>query len=735
MRIIGVICLLLALAGASAAPLTAEQPAALRSRSSLQTQLRKDVEYLASETMLGRGVDNAAIHQAADYIAKRLAEAGVKTELFGGTPFQTLEVPVGARVGAAAKNFVRIHRAASEISGAPATDDGQSGEADSGDANSGAANSEEQANSAASNSFRIDESLSSGMSPMSIGKTAGAAQGALVFVGYGITAPELDYDDYDGIDVQGHVVAVLRKEPGMGDPASRFEGTKTSSHAFFQTKIENAIKHGAAAVILINDPGSIEASVATAEKRLASELSRREAVERQLEELPVEADKIRESLRNRIAGIDTIVQGLRSDVRQKRRGVLQIDEAGRALPVTQGGTAVSDLDEASAEDPPTIMKTVPVVSLARDAFDSVLQHATGRSLGEIETMIDRTYRPQSMMLADTVVELSVELQPSNASTSNVIGELAGRGVLAHETIVVGAHYDHVGMGGYGSLAPGTVAVHNGADDNASGTSAMLSTASMLVERLGGMESHRRVVFIGFTAEERGLLGSKYYVRHPRFALDSTVAMINLDMVGRLRDNELTVYGTGTGEGLEQIVDDLNRNYRFDLWKIPTGYGPSDHQSFYEVGIPVLFFFTGLHNDYHRPSDDSEKIDYGGLTRITDMVCDVAFELATREVRPRYAATEKHVQIRRQLTAFMGVTLQDQADHVVISGLASGGPAERSGLLAGDRLDRLDKKSVRTAVDVLDLLRDRSPGDSLSVFLTRDGQPFEFKLRLDVRPGG
>ena len=212
-------------------------------------------------------------------------------------------------------------------------------------------------------------------------------------------------------------------------------------------------------------------------------------------------------------------------------------------------------------------------------------------------------------------------------------------------------------------------------------------------------------------------------------------MVNMDMVGRLRDNELTVYGTGSGDALDEILEKANQLRKFDLFKVPTGYGPSDHQSFYEAGIPVLFFFTGLHNDYHRPSDDFEKIEFGGLTRITDIVSEVTFELAIREQRPTYVETEKKVQIRRQMTAFMGVTLSNRGDHVVLSGLSPGGPAERGGLRIGDRLEKLGDRRVKSAADVLELMRGQSPGDKLPVRVLRGRQTLDVTIELQPRPGG
>ncbi len=255
----------------------------------------------------------------------------------------------------------------------------------------------------------------------------------------------------------------------------------------------------------------------------------------------------------------------------------------------------------------------------------------------------------------------------------------------------------------------------------------------MIRRLKEVTSHRRVVFVGFTGEERGLLGSLHYVRNPRFPIDSTVAMINLDMVGRLRDNELTVYGTGTAPSFDELVERANRETKFDLFKVPSGYGPSDHQSFCEVGVPVLFFFTGLHNDYHRPSDDFEKIEFGGMTRITDITSNSVFELATRGERPTYAVTGKSVQIRRQMTAFLGVTLSVRDDHVVITGLIPGGPAEVGGVQINDRLVSMADRPIAQTSDVLSLLRDRSPGEEVTIEVVRDGQQASIKTRLAARP--
>ena len=380
-------------------------------------------------------------------------------------------------------------------------------------------------------------------------------------------------------------------------------------------------------------------------------------------------------------------------------------------------------------------KSFRYLQLSRALADRLLKASLGESINAIEQGINQTLLPRSKLLRDWQVELSVELEPTVAETANVVGVLPGRGPLGEESVVIGAHYDHVGMGGFGSLAPGTIAVHNGADDNASGVAVLLASASRLKDRLKELESHRRVIFIAFTGEERGLVGSKHYAKYPRFPLEKTVAMINLDMVGRLRDNELTLYGTGSGIGMNAMVDRLNLRHGFDIYRFDSGYGPSDHQSFYERGVPVLFFFTGLHNDYHRPTDDFDKIDFGGMVRITDMVSEAASELATVEKVPTYAKTGHRIQIRRQLTAYLGVSLASQSNRVLISAVTPGAPAQRGGLREGDRIEKLGKRYVHTASEVLETLRQHSPGDTITVQFWRQGRRMTLPIKLERRPAG
>ena len=640
-------------------------------------KLKDDIQFLASEDLKGRSVADETIHEAADYIANRFAEIGLQTDVIDGSPLQPLSVTLGARVGAAENNALRI------ISETDAFEP-------------------------------ITAKLNDGLVPMAIGSGSAKIDGPLVFVGYGITAPDLDYDDYEGVDATGATVIILRKEPQMNDANSKFSGTKNTRHAFFATKIENAIQHGASSIILVNDPNSVQQSVKRVQAKITQELDRKKRLLEQLKTIPAEAVNNRRTLTDKVSGAERMIVSLEGELKEAKRGLLGVSEAG----------------ERSANK-----DSVPVASVARDLIDQVLQKSTGKSLESREQAIDQTGLPDSIRVPNASTELQIEIKPTLAETSNVIGVLPGRGPLAQESVIVGAHYDHVGMGGYGSLAPGTIAVHNGADDNASGTAAMLATAKQLHDSLAEVASHRQVVFIAFTGEERGLIGSRFYVRNPRFPLESTVGMVNLDMVGRVRDNELTVYGTGSGDSLDAMVERANQGQQFELFKVASGYGPSDHQSFYEAGVPVLFFFTGLHNDYHRPTDDFDKIDFGGLTRVTDIVSKVTFELATRKDRPKYLKTENRVRVRRQMTAFMGISLSERGDLVVISGLTADGPAERAGLEIGDQIEKLGDKKVTSSSDVLEFMRTRSPGQKLPVRIKRKGENLTITVELAPRPAG
>ena len=185
--------------------------------------------------------------------------------------------------------------------------------------------------------------------------------------------------------------------------------------------------------------------------------------------------------------------------------------------------------------------------------------------------------------------------------------------------------------------------------------------------------------------------------------------------------------------MERVVDAANVRFGFDLFKVASGYGPSDHQSFYRVGVPVLFFFTGLHNDYHRPSDDFDKIDFGNLTRVTDMVSEVAFRLAVLPQRPVYAETDPRVQIRRQMTAFLGVRVSEQNAAVRITDVTARGPASKAGLQIGDQVQRIGQKRIRSTNDVLSWVREHLPGDEFEIKVVRNASLVTLRGKLEKRP--
>jgi hypothetical protein len=296
------------------------------------------------------------------------------------------------------------------------------------------------------------------------------------------------------------------------------------------------------------------------------------------------------------------------------------------------------------------------------------------------------------------------------------------------------------MGGEGSMEPDTRAIHNGADDNASGTAVMLDVARRLA---AGPRPRRTVMFIGFNGEERGLLGSGWYVEHPLRPLATTVAMINMDMVGRLRDNTLTVYGTGTAPEWNALLDSANARVAppLTLSRIPDGYGPSDHASFYGRGIPVLHFFTNTHEDYHRPSDDWQKINARGLDEISELVAALASRLAGsgRERPPTPTLVESQPPAPAATTGggygpYFG-SIPDMTPierGVRLTGVREGSPAQQAGLRAGDVIIRFGGAAITDLYAYSYALQGKSPGDVVEVTVLRDGKELTVRAVLGER---
>ena len=308
---------------------------------------------------------------------------------------------------------------------------------------------------------------------------------------------------------------------------------------------------------------------------------------------------------------------------------------------------------------------------------------------------------------------------SRGRTANVVGILPGRDPrLQDSAIVIGAHYDHVGRGGRASRANDqTGAIHHGADDNASGTAAVLALARAFAS-VGG--TPRTLVFTAFAAEEIGLLGSAHYADHPAWPLDRTVLMVNLDMVGRLRNGRLYVGGVESGAGLGDLVTDAARELSLSVELRGDPWSPSDHSSFYRAGLPVLFFFTGLHADYHRPSDTWDKINAAGLASVTDLVARVVSAVAGAATSPRYVAIDPP-RPRRVLFGIVPDFEEAESPGVRVARVQPGSPAERCGVQAGDLIVKFGGVEVKALEDLHAVLRGRHAGDRVHVVFLRNGQ--------------
>jgi hypothetical protein len=320
---------------------------------------------------------------------------------------------------------------------------------------------------------------------------------------------------------------------------------------------------------------------------------------------------------------------------------------------------------------------------------------------------------------------------------NVIGLLPGLDpVLRNETVIVGAHYDHLGLGGFGSLDPdSTGKVHNGADDNASGAAMLIQIAA----RLAHSRPARTVLFIAFSGEELGLLGSAHYVKQPLYPLSATLAMINLDMVGRLRDNRLIVYGARTAREFPALLDSLNWHAGFDLKAQGDGYGPSDQSSFYAAGRPVLHIFTDLHDDYHRTTDDWQKVDQAGYRRVTEFTTGLVQALADRPARltPVELTPPAHSGVAMPAYGTYLGTIPDMTDNpggVRLLGVRAGSPAEKAGLRGDDIITRIGSMDVPDLQAMTNALRSHQPGDTVRIVIRRGKETTTVRATLGTRGG-
>lgn len=635
-------------------------------------RLRKDVTYLASDALDGRRTGTQGANDAADYIAGEFSSLGLRPGMQSTKP-------------ARARNESR----APYLQPFPYVSKVELG----------------KGNVLALNGHPVDgiatkpgeDWLPLGFSSNGNIKTAG-----VIFAGYGISASGLKYDDYAVSNVKDRIAVVFGGTPDGDNPHGQF-----LQPGQVRFKVAAARAAGARALLIIAHEEKL------AEDRLAR---------------------------------------------------LSYDNAGEAgIPVAVISRALGK--QILNAELPELQKAAD----ARTAAESPLrQPVKGNSLN-----------------------LTVNVNRVESPSHNVIGILPGSDPkLKDEAIVIGAHYDHLGRGGPGSLAQSEGEIHHGADDNASGTAGLLELARIFSTQ--SPKPRRTIIFIAFSGEEEGLIGSNYYVNHPVVPLQNTVAMINLDMVGRLNNQRLVIGGVGTAAEWRPMIDRANSEENMRLaalssaggardpsnWRVnldpkahpvgapivvgsngrpvvvagpsdtlrdlatpfsltlnEDGYGPSDHSSFYGKQVPVLFFWTGTHADYHKPSDTAEKINYSGLARITSFVASIVRDIDKSDTRPTYKVAQ--VQATGRSTGFrvyLGTipNYADSSDGMLLDGVRDGSPAAKAGLKAGDKIVKMAGKDVKNVYDYTHALSEMKGGEEYEVEIVRAGQRMTLKLTPEKR---
>src|SRR5215475_189301 len=335
-------------------------------------------------------------------------------------------------------------------------------------------------------------------------------------------------------------------------------------------------------------------------------------------------------------------------------------------------------------------------------------------------------------LRDGAASLSVNVTRRAVPAYNVVGVIEGNDQkLKREYIVIGGHYDHLGHGGDSSLAPNSSEIHHGADDNASGTAGMLELARIFSAQRGQLR--RSLIFIAFSGEESGLIGSNAYVNKPAAPLADTVAMLNMDMIGRLRDNKLTVGGIGTSPEFRKLVESLNNGFTLQLSE--DGFGPSDHSSFYAKQIPVFFFYTGVHDDYHKPSDTADKINYEGQAKVVGFVAEIARAIGRGDARPAYAVARSQSSGRSTgFRVYLGTVpnYAESNDGMLLDAVRDDSPAAKAGLKAGDKIVKLAGREIKNVYDYTFALGEMKPDQEYEVEVARGGEMLKMKLTPQAR---
>ncbi len=519
----------------------------------------------------------------------------------------------------------------------------------------------------------ITVNLKSNWMPVGFSSNGALANTDIVFAGYGIVSEEAKVDDYAKLDVRDKIILIFDGTPDAGNPHSPFQ-------RFSDVRVKAKIAH---------DKGAKGLLVISGETKLPD-------------------DKLAQLKFDQISG-DTAIPAA-------------------VIARSVGALLLGDKSEEELKQDESF------IALRKDA-DGMQLNLTGR--------------PKSS------AEMKVNLVKKQAEAYNVIGILEGTDpILKNEAIVIGAHYDHLGNGGADSLAANSTEIHHGADDNASGVAAVLELARRFAAE---KKNKRTLIFTTFGGEEEGLLGSKFYTDNPVFPLGKTVAMINMDMVGRLKDNKLTIGGIGTAGEWKALIEKLNLNEaavipsanvfttpphiktslpplnKFDMSLSEDGFGPSDHSSFYAKQIPVLFFFTGTHEDYHKPTDTADKINYEGESRIVYLIADIVKSLDQNPAKPTYAvAKSSGMGGRASFNVSLGTTpnyADGNNDGLLLDGVRDGSPAAKAGVKPGDKIVMLAGKEIRNITDYTYILGEMKAGQEYEIVVARGTE----KLTLKITP--
>ena len=593
----------------------AQQPSADR--------LKKDVSYLASDQLDGRRTGTDGANEAARYIASEFSKIGLKA----GVPKYLQSFPYVAGVELGKRNRL------------------------------------------------LSLNVGKDWMPLGFSTNKELDNVAAILVGYGITASELNHNDYSNPKVSGRVAIAFSGTPDGDNPHGQF-----ARHEEIRWKAIAARNAGAKALIVV-------------------------AREQNFNE-----DRLSRLRYDNTAG-----------------------DAG-----------------------------IPVIAISRQAAENLLN----KPLADIEQAAKSKSEAAYAEIA-TPISLSVDIIRKEVPAYNVVGVLEGSDpVLKNENIVLGAHYDHLGRGGEGSgsLSPNSADIHHGADDNASGTAGLIELARVFTSQ---PRPKRTLIFIAFGGEEEGLLGSAYYVNHPVTALTNTVAMINMDMIGRMRDRKLVIGGVGTAQEWKQLITHANStqsmkvtanasepvrgvpivvsangrpiatvdpNGAFEITMNEDGYGPSDHSQFYGKQIPVLFFWTGTHSDYHKPSDTFDKINYDDEARILNLVARIVRDVDGAEKRLTYMTAKVDPPRGGGFRVYLGTipNYAESTNGLLIDGVREGSPAEKGGLKPGDRIVKIGNREVKNVYDYTYALGEMKAGQEYVFEVMRGTEKLTLKVTPEAR---